>query len=229
MKALGEADSPPYGGVNPPIPAWSDCVVITSLAADLLVGGNGVDRVSYAWHDNPVVADLDGVIGDDGSAGEGDTILGVEGLIGGGDNDTLVGNDGPNYLNGQGGNDNLYGLADGDTLVGFLETTTSTARPDLTCSTATTASIPATLAATACPSPVARPRGTVENLTTVDSHGVAKDDRPTAEPRGCRIGWPRLVSGDASAAGSGDRARGRGGGISPSGAAVGGRRVHRPE
>ena len=116
----GEADSPPYGvAVIPPWPAWGDCVVITSLAADLLVGGVGFDTVTYAWHEDPVVADLDGGIGDDGSTGEGDTILGVEGLVGGEDNDVLVGNDGPNYLNGQGGGDNMYGLADADTLVGY--------------------------------------------------------------------------------------------------------------
>jgi Ca2+-binding RTX toxin-like protein len=116
----GEADSPPYGVASPPGPAWGNCVVITSLAADLLVGGAGVDTVTYAWHEDPVVADLDGDIGDDGTAGEGDTIIDVEGLVGGEDDDLLVGNDGPNQLNGQGGNDSMYGLADADTLVGFL-------------------------------------------------------------------------------------------------------------
>jgi Ca2+-binding RTX toxin-like protein len=115
----GESDAPPYGtAAMPPSSVWAFCAV-PSLAADLLVGGDGVDTVTYSWHKDSVVADLDSAVGDDGSAGEGDTILGVEGLVGGEDDDVLEGNDGPNYLNGQAGNDNLYGLADADTLVGY--------------------------------------------------------------------------------------------------------------
>jgi Ca2+-binding RTX toxin-like protein len=81
--------------------------------ADDLIGGPGVDTVSYNTYKVPVKADLDGAIGDDGAAGEGDTIRAdVEVLAGGFAGDELTGGPGPNLLLGHGGND-LLDVRDG--------------------------------------------------------------------------------------------------------------------
>ncbi|WP_433200819.1 calcium-binding protein [Dactylosporangium sp. CS-047395] len=108
--------------------------------ADVMHGDEGLDTVTYAGRADAVVADLDGVNGDDGAPGEGDTIhADVENLTGGRGDDTLTGNAGTNVLtggqgvctllgpcttggddilDGQGGNDRLDGGLGADTLIG---------------------------------------------------------------------------------------------------------------
>jgi hypothetical protein len=66
-----------------------------------------------------VVASLNGLTGDDGAPGEGDTIeADVEALEGNRFDDTITGNDGPNALGGCDGNDHLHGLGGDDVLDG---------------------------------------------------------------------------------------------------------------
>jgi Ca2+-binding RTX toxin-like protein len=92
-----------------------------TIGTDYFSGGSGTDRVSYSDHNasQPVVADLDGVFGDDGMAGEGDTIASdVENLAGSEGNDLLSGNSGANVISGRDGNDTIYGLGGNDTLHG---------------------------------------------------------------------------------------------------------------
>ncbi len=100
--------------------------------ADYFSGGPGFDEVSYSDHDSssPVIADLDGVSGDDGSSGEGDTIASdVEALWGSEAADWLIGNNSDNTINGgygeagdiiigHGGNDSLNGWAGPDYILG---------------------------------------------------------------------------------------------------------------
>lgn len=86
--------------------------------SDLMAGGSGKDQASYYYRLVRVVLDADGVAGDDGSAGERDTIrTDVEDLAGGWGDDLLVGTSGPNLIRGGagadvirggGGNDELY-------------------------------------------------------------------------------------------------------------------------
>lgn len=104
--------------------------------ADVLAGGDGLgDRVTYGFRGENIVADLDGVAGDDGASGEGDTIrTDVENLTGGSGDDILIGNDGRNYLHGgsgmcilvcsSGGNDILSGGLGDDVLDGGRGTDT---------------------------------------------------------------------------------------------------------
>ena len=86
------------------------------MGADQLNGGAGTDQVSYATRSSDVTADPTGS-GDDGAAGEGDTMgADVEGAAGGSGNDQLTGSDGDGAVQGGDGNDVLGG-GDGDDTV----------------------------------------------------------------------------------------------------------------
>jgi serralysin len=87
--------------------------------ADLFVGGPDEDEVVYIARSRAVAADNDGVTGDDGSRGEGDTIsTDVENIVGGDGNDWLAGNSARNVLYGSRGDDVLYGAGGNDALNG---------------------------------------------------------------------------------------------------------------
>jgi Ca2+-binding RTX toxin-like protein len=86
--------------------------------ADLLLGGSGTDTADYTTRVAAVTADSDGA-GDDGEAGESDTVeTDVEGIAGGAGNDVLSGTTGTNILSGGGGNDALDGAQGDDELDG---------------------------------------------------------------------------------------------------------------
>ncbi|MBG0568171.1 calcium-binding protein [Actinoplanes aureus] len=90
-----------------------------ALAADVLLGGPGTDIVSYAGYTKRVVVDTDGVKGDDGQAGEHDTVgTDVESIFGGSGNDRIVGNAGNGSFSGGEGNDVIYGGAGVDSING---------------------------------------------------------------------------------------------------------------
>ncbi|BBH63357.1 hypothetical protein ACTI_00420 [Actinoplanes sp. OR16] len=114
----GTGDDREYGGAGEdrfhqhPIP------YVTS-GADLVSGGSGVDFVSYQGRTRAITADLDGAKGDDGQAGEHDTLLAdLEGIEGGGGDDRLTGHAGYDLLTGGPGNDILRGLGGNDYLDG---------------------------------------------------------------------------------------------------------------
>lgn len=87
--------------------------------ADVLLGGSGIDGLSYFDRPAGITADADGASGDDGQAGEHDSVgADVETMIGGRGNDRLTGNDGPGHLLGYGGNDVLRGGGGDDMLEG---------------------------------------------------------------------------------------------------------------
>lgn len=105
--------------------------------ADSFIGGEGEDTVSYVARNKGVVADADGVKGDDGTPGEHDTIgtsveaiqggdgndrlLGTprrDTLLGGRGDDVLAGSAGNDILGGQGGRDYLNGAGGDDLLIG---------------------------------------------------------------------------------------------------------------
>jgi Ca2+-binding RTX toxin-like protein len=83
---------------------------------DLIGGGTGEDVVRFLGANGPVTANL--AVGT--ATGEGtDTLLRVEGVVGGRFGDRLVGNDRTNLLSGFGGNDRLNGGRGGyDTIMG---------------------------------------------------------------------------------------------------------------
>jgi Ca2+-binding RTX toxin-like protein len=86
----------------------SDNVLDGGLGADTISGGAGVDAVDYFNRTAAVNVTLNGGAGNDGEAGEGDTIASdVEGAFGGLGNDTLAGNAANGVLLGFEGNDKL--------------------------------------------------------------------------------------------------------------------------
>ncbi|BCJ43341.1 hypothetical protein GCM10010168_43500 [Actinoplanes ianthinogenes] len=107
-----------YGG------AGSDRLRQNSLGpdksgSDLVSGGSGIDFVSYQGRTKAITADLDGAKGDDGEAGEHDTLLAdLEGIEGGDGNDRLTGHAGYDLLDGGPGDDTLRGLGGNDYLDG---------------------------------------------------------------------------------------------------------------
>ncbi|MEU4692256.1 calcium-binding protein [Actinoplanes sp. NPDC023714] len=96
------------------------------VAADVILGGPGVDSADY--YRAKAIVDLDGSKGDDGAPGEGDTVgADVENLNGGdGDNiftgnnaaNVLSGGEGDDVFRGGGGNDKLYGSYGANALYG---------------------------------------------------------------------------------------------------------------
>lgn len=88
------------------------------LGADILIGGTGTDTATYATSIAGVTVSLEEGTGTGGKA-EGDTLTGIENLIGSNAADTLIGaDDTANRLTGGGGWDRLIGGEGADTLDG---------------------------------------------------------------------------------------------------------------
>src|SRR5690606_14482457 len=85
--------------------------------ADHLIGGEGVDTVSYANSNARVVVRLTTGRGEKGHA-EGDILEGIENLVGSKFNDSLIGDANTNMLTGGDGDDYLDGQAGDDVLLG---------------------------------------------------------------------------------------------------------------
>lgn len=92
-------------------------LLVGGTGADVLDGGNGVDTTEYVSSDAGVNVNLSTGIGAGGDA-EGDTISGVENVIGSKFNDILTGNAAANIISGGAGNDILVGSAGSDTMIG---------------------------------------------------------------------------------------------------------------
>ena len=84
---------------------------------DKLVGGGGRDSASYKASGVAVTVDL-GVGSGSGGHARGDTLLGIEDVIGSGKADLLRGSDANNHLTGGNGDDTLAGGGGNDALIG---------------------------------------------------------------------------------------------------------------
>ena len=94
-----------------------DDLLVGGLGADTLDGGPGNDTASYSDSDSRVDVRLSGTVIKGGNA-EGDTLTGIENLIGSDHNDILAGHGGDNSLTGNAGNDLLWGSGGNDMLEG---------------------------------------------------------------------------------------------------------------
>jgi Ca2+-binding RTX toxin-like protein len=94
--------------------------IVTNNGPDEVIGGPGIDKVTYLQHFFGVHVSLDDVANDGTRAGaEGDNIRSdVENLEGSFAGDTLIGSANANQIRGMFGSDQLYGLGGNDT---FLE------------------------------------------------------------------------------------------------------------
>ncbi|MFC7540472.1 calcium-binding protein [Siccirubricoccus deserti] len=93
--------------------------LVAGIGPDSLDGGAGSDTVSYAGASGAVSATLEFVPGSGtGGDGDGNTLVGIEHLVGSGFGDDLTGSAAANRLEGGAGDDNLSGAAGNDTLVG---------------------------------------------------------------------------------------------------------------
>jgi Ca2+-binding RTX toxin-like protein len=94
-----------------------DDLLSGGAGADLLDGGDGFDTASYQFSGAAVNVSLKTGTGS-GADAEGDTLTGIEALIGSAFDDTLTGNGFDNVLSGGNGNDTLAGANGDDTLNG---------------------------------------------------------------------------------------------------------------
>lgn len=118
----GPGDDTLYGGDD-------DDLLVGGAGVDTIDGGNGEDTISYAESDTWVNIDLPdgGWVTLNGGHAQGDSITGIEHVIGSSYNDTIAGNsqgnilvggDGMDSLLGEGGNDSLVGGDGSDVLIG---------------------------------------------------------------------------------------------------------------
>ncbi len=104
---------------------YEDVDYAAGTDSDSFIGGThtveGADIVSYWERTKAVTADADAVKGDDGAAGEKDTIGGsIEAIFGGDGNDRLIGTAREDAFFGGGGNDFIAASTGDDILVGEL-------------------------------------------------------------------------------------------------------------
>ncbi len=90
--------------------------------ADVIRGGDGRDTLSYSEAPGGVIVVLHN--GQTGGVAAGDTLSGIEAVIGSEGKDTLGGTVGDDWLDGAGGIDSIAGFAGNDTLVGGSGTNT---------------------------------------------------------------------------------------------------------
>lgn len=114
----GGNDSLDGGGGNDVLDGGDDNDLLRgNLGADVLIGGAGIDTATYTESAAGVNVSLVTGLGFFGSAA-GDTLNGIENLIGSNSADTLTGNALANTLNGLGGNDLLTGGLGRDVMTG---------------------------------------------------------------------------------------------------------------
>ena len=96
--------------------AAGDDVLKGGSGADTLAGGGGTDTADYSGSDAGVTVNLTRTTAQSGGDAQGDTLSGIENVIGTDHDDTLTGNGSANVLTGGSGNNTLTGAAGADTL-----------------------------------------------------------------------------------------------------------------
>jgi Ca2+-binding RTX toxin-like protein len=91
--------------------------LVGGAGADKLIGGEGIDTVSYAASSAGVIVNLETGTGKGGDA-EGDTLSGIENLIGSKFDDVLTGDGNINMIDGGDGNDIITGGHNNDNMFG---------------------------------------------------------------------------------------------------------------
>ncbi|MGO1079301.1 calcium-binding protein [Inquilinus sp. CA228] len=122
----GDAMGDVLVGIENVIGSGHNDTFISGTGANRIDGGAGEDRIDYSGSEAGVVLDLSGGRCSGGLA-EGDVLIGIEEVIGSGQDDRITGNeagnrllggDGHDRMSGGGGTDYLYGDAGNDVLEG---------------------------------------------------------------------------------------------------------------
>ena len=87
-------------------------------SGDTLFGGQGFDFADYSGSNSAVQVNLGDAIAETGGHAAGDTLTGIEGLIGSAFNDSLVGTSDANIIDGGDGADTIVGGFGSDSIVG---------------------------------------------------------------------------------------------------------------
>ena len=98
--------------------ASGDNLFDAGAGADTIAGGTGTDTVTYAASAAAVSIDLLNNANNKEGDAEGDSLSGIENLVGSGSDDTLSGNTAANLLEGGAGDDSLKGDVGADTMLG---------------------------------------------------------------------------------------------------------------
>jgi hypothetical protein len=94
-----------------------DDTLLGDSGSDEMNGGPGTDMADFSQFLTAVSVSFDG-LGNDGSPGEGDNVLGIESVAGTQFDDTLRGDDNANELDGNSGDDVIVGRRGSDDLIG---------------------------------------------------------------------------------------------------------------
>ena len=105
------------GAINDSLTGLAGDDLLAGLGgADTIDGGTGIDTVTYAASGAVTVNLLTNV--NTGNDAQGDSLVGIENVIGSANNDNITGDANANFLYGAGGNDTMDGGAGNDTLQG---------------------------------------------------------------------------------------------------------------
>jgi Ca2+-binding RTX toxin-like protein len=122
FSGLGGADSL-NGGTG-------DDTLRGGAGADTLIGGVGSDTADYSTSASAVNVNISNGGTESGGDAQGDSLVGIENLIGSGQADTLVGNEGGNVIDGGDGADTITGGEGGDSILGGGGSDSIIAGPD---------------------------------------------------------------------------------------------------
>ena len=111
LNTVSQADDLAVGG------AGAD-LFETSGGGSMLVGGEGLDAVSFALVAAASTIDLAAGTAKQNAVATSDALFGIENAIGGGGGDSILGSNGANALEGGGGNDTIEGGGEADTISG---------------------------------------------------------------------------------------------------------------
>ena len=118
----GDAQGDRYVSIENVVGGIGNDTFAASLAANLIDGGDGVDRVTYSSDTVGLIIvlndELVGAVSSTGGRAEGDILINVENVTGGQGNDFIFGNSDANLIDGYLGNDWIHGGAGNDTLRG---------------------------------------------------------------------------------------------------------------
>jgi Ca2+-binding RTX toxin-like protein len=106
-----------YGGVGNDtlLGGLGNDILRGDAGADIINGGDGIDRADYTTSTVGVTVNLT-----NGTASDGDMLIGIENVYGSGLNDVIIGSALANVLYGYNGDDQLFGLAGNDNLQGLI-------------------------------------------------------------------------------------------------------------